>query len=131
VSTGILHRQATLTATEFLKLTPNKLTLYGTGLRFVPSGLTIKFLHSANRVHFCDSYGLRTILHYFYIALDLNYFGRMITNYARCVRETKSRIAMAKAAFNKKKDFFIGKLDLKYKEETCKVLHLEHSFVQC
>jgi hypothetical protein len=34
----------------------------------------------------------------------LNYLGSMITNDARCAREIKSRIAMAKAAFNKKKN---------------------------
>jgi len=73
---------------------------------------------------------LRTILRYFYITLDLNYFGGMITNEAKCICEIKSRIAMKEAAFNKKTPF-ISKLDLKYKEETSKVLHLEHSFVQC
>jgi hypothetical protein len=30
----------------------------------------------------------------------------MITNYERCAREIKSRIAMSKAAFNKKNTFF-------------------------
>jgi hypothetical protein len=54
-----------------------------------------------------------------------NYLGNMITNDARCTREIKSRIVMAKAAFNKK-NLFTG---LKFKEETSKVLHLEHSFV--
>jgi hypothetical protein len=39
-----------------------------------------------------------------------NYFGSMITNDARCTREIKSRIAMAKAAFNKKKTLFTNKL---------------------
>jgi hypothetical protein len=58
-----------------------------------------------------------------------NYLVSMITNDARCTREIKSRIAMAKAAFNKKKNLFIRKLDFKFKEETSKVLHLEHSFV--
>jgi hypothetical protein len=33
-----------------------------------------------------------------------NYLGSMITNDARCTREIKSRIAMAKAAFKKKKN---------------------------
>ena len=33
------------------------------------------------------------------------YLGSVITNVARCTREIKSRIAMAKAAFNKKKGF--------------------------
>jgi hypothetical protein len=32
-----------------------------------------------------------------------NYLGSMITNAARCTREIKSRIAKAKAAFNRKK----------------------------
>ena len=41
-----------------------------------------------------------------------NYLGSMITNDARCTREIKSRIAMAKAAFNNKKTLFTSKLDL-------------------
>jgi hypothetical protein len=40
----------------------------------------------------------------------------------------KPRIAMAKAAFNKKENLFTSKFGLKFKEETTKVLHLEHSF---
>jgi hypothetical protein len=36
----------------------------------------------------------------------------MITDDARCKRGVTSRIAMAKRAFNKKKDFFTSKLDL-------------------
>ena len=41
-----------------------------------------------------------------------NYLGSMITNYARCTRDMKSRIAMPNAAFNRKKTFFTRKLDL-------------------
>jgi hypothetical protein len=41
-----------------------------------------------------------------------NYFGSMVTYDARCKCEIKSRIAMAKAAFNKKKNLFTSKLDL-------------------
>jgi hypothetical protein len=40
-----------------------------------------------------------------------NYLGSMI-NDARCAREIKSRITVAKAVFNKKKDIFSSKLDL-------------------
>jgi hypothetical protein len=40
-----------------------------------------------------------------------NYLGSMITNDARCTLEIKSRIAMAKAVFNKK-TVFTSKLDL-------------------
>jgi hypothetical protein len=58
-----------------------------------------------------------------------NYFGRMITNDEICKREIKSRIAMAKAALSKKKTLFTSKLDLKFKEESSKVLHLECSFL--
>jgi hypothetical protein len=35
----------------------------------------------------------------------LKYLGSMLTYEARCTREMKSRIAMAKVAFNKKKNF--------------------------
>jgi hypothetical protein len=35
-----------------------------------------------------------------------NYLSSMITNDARCTREIKSRIAIAKAAFSKKKNLF-------------------------
>jgi hypothetical protein len=37
---------------------------------------------------------------------ELKYLGNMITNDARCTREIKARIAVAKAAFNKKKTLF-------------------------
>jgi hypothetical protein len=58
-----------------------------------------------------------------------NYLGTMTTNDARCIREIKSRIAMAKGAFNKDVDSFHQQTGLKFKEETNKVLHLKHSFV--
>jgi hypothetical protein len=45
--------------------------------------------------------------------------------------EIKSRIAMAKAAFNKKKNLFYQKIGLKFEEETSEVLRLEHSSVWC
>jgi hypothetical protein len=50
-----------------------------------------------------------------------NYLGSIITNGERCTREIKSRIVMAKAAFNKKKTFFTSKLDLHLKKKlvTC------------
>ena len=40
------------------------------------------------------------------------YLGSFLTNDGRCTCEIKSRIAMAKAAFNKKKILFTGALDL-------------------
>jgi hypothetical protein len=45
------------------------------------------------------------------------YLGNMITGDARCRLEIQSGIDMAKAAFNKMETFFIGKLDLQFKEE--------------
>jgi len=48
----------------------------------------------------------------------------MISNDARCTREIKSRIAMANAAFSKKKILFKSKL-----EESSEVSHLEHSYM--
>jgi hypothetical protein len=44
----------------------------------------------------------------------------VITNDARCTREIKSRIAMAKAEFNKKKTLFTSKLDLNLRKTLVK-----------
>jgi hypothetical protein len=49
-----------------------------------------------------------------------NYLGSMITNDAKRTREIKSRIAMSKAAFNKKKNLFTSKLDLNLKKKVVK-----------
>jgi len=51
-------------------------------------------------------------------------FGNMITICVRYTCEIKSRIAMTKAAFNKKETIFTSKLDLNIKEETDKMLRL-------
>jgi hypothetical protein len=58
------------------------------------------------------------------------YLGSILTNDGRCTREIKFRIAMAKAAFNKKKTPFTSKLEL-IEEEISKILHLERGFVWC
>jgi len=56
----------------------------------------------------------------------------MLTDDGRCTCEIKSRFAMAKTAFNKKRALFTSTLDLKkIEEETSKMLHLEHSFIWC
>jgi hypothetical protein len=55
-----------------------------------------------------------------------NCLGTMITNYARCTCDIKSRNAVIKAAFDKKN--FHQKIRIKCKEETSKALHLEHGF---
>jgi hypothetical protein len=44
----------------------------------------------------------------------------MLTNDGRCTREIKSRVAMAKAAFNKKKTLFTSKLDLNLRKKLVK-----------
>jgi hypothetical protein len=44
----------------------------------------------------------------------------MITSDARCTREIKSRIAMAKPAFNKKKNIYTSKLDLNLRKKLVK-----------
>jgi hypothetical protein len=41
-----------------------------------------------------------------------NYFCSLITNDAKCTGEMKVRVAMEKAAFNKKKILFTSKLEL-------------------
>jgi hypothetical protein len=48
-----------------------------------------------------------------------NYLDSMITNDTRCTREIKSRIAMAKAAFNKK-TLFTSKLNLNIRKKLVK-----------
>jgi hypothetical protein len=48
-----------------------------------------------------------------------SYLGSMMTNDARCTREIKSRIAMAKAAFNKM-TLFTSKLDLNLRKKLVK-----------
>ena len=58
------------------------------------------------------------------------YLGSMLTIDGRGTCEIKSRIAMAKAAFSKKKTFY-QQIGLKFEEETNKMLHLEHGFVWC
>jgi hypothetical protein len=47
-------------------------------------------------------------------------FGSMMINVARCTREIKYRIAMVKAAFNKKKTLFTRKLDLNLRKKLVK-----------
>jgi hypothetical protein len=49
-----------------------------------------------------------------------NYLGSMITSDAMCTREIKSRIAMAKTAFNKKKNLFTSKLELNLRKKLVK-----------
>jgi len=44
----------------------------------------------------------------------------LITNDARCKREIKSRIAMAKVAFNRKRTVFASKLDLNLRRKVVK-----------
>ena len=48
------------------------------------------------------------------------YFGSILTNDGRCTRETKSRIAMVKAAFNRKKSLFTSKSDLNLRKKLVK-----------
>jgi len=48
------------------------------------------------------------------------YLGSMLTNGGRCTREIKSRIAMVKAAFSKKKILFTSKLDLNFRKKLIK-----------
>ena len=49
-----------------------------------------------------------------------NYLSSMLTNDGRCTREIKSRIAMEKVAFNKKKTLFTSKLDLDLRKKLVK-----------
>jgi len=58
--------------------------------------------------------------------------GSILTNDGRCTCEIKCRIAMAKAALNKKRTLFTSTLDLELRKKLAsEVLHLEHSFIWC
>jgi len=48
------------------------------------------------------------------------YLGSMLTNDGRCTCEIKSRNAMAKAAFNKKRALFTSTLDLELRKKLVK-----------
>ena len=48
------------------------------------------------------------------------YLGSMLTNDGRCTCEIKCRIAMAKAAFSKKKTLFTSKLDINLRKKLIK-----------
>jgi len=63
------------------------------------------------------------------------YLDSITTNAARCTREIKSRLALAKAAFNKKKTLFTSVLDLSLRRKlvrynigayVCMVLKIRH-----
>jgi len=49
-----------------------------------------------------------------------NYLGSILTNDGRCTWEIKCRVAMAKAAFNKKKALFTSTLDLELRKKLVK-----------
>jgi hypothetical protein len=51
---------------------------------------------------------------------EFNYLGSMITNDERCTREIKTRIAMAKAVFNRNETLFTNKLDLEPRKKLVK-----------
>ena len=48
------------------------------------------------------------------------YLGNILTNDGRCTCEIKCRIAMAKAAFNKKRTLFARTLDLELRKKLVK-----------
>jgi hypothetical protein len=54
--------------------------------------------------------------------------GSLITNDARCTHEIKSRIAMKKAAFNKKRDLFATNFDLNFWKKLIKCYVLSIHF---
>ena len=55
---------------------------------------------------------------------SLKYLGSILTNDGRCTCEIKCRIAMAKAAFNKKKTLVTSTLDLEMRKKLVKCIAL-------
>jgi len=56
------------------------------------------------------------------------YLGNILTNDGRCTCEIKSRVAMAKAASNKKKTLFTSKLGLNLRKKLVKCHILSMAF---
>jgi len=54
------------------------------------------------------------------IVESFKYLGSILTNDRRCICEIKCRIAMAKAAFNKKRNLFTSTLDLELRRKLVK-----------
>ena len=59
------------------------------------------------------------------------YLGSILTNDGKCTCEIKSRIAMKKAAFDKKRALFTSTLDLKFRKKLIKDYIGENSIVWC
>jgi len=51
---------------------------------------------------------------------SFKYLGNILTNDGRCTCEIKCRIAIAKAAFNKKRNLFTSTLDLELRKKLVK-----------
>jgi hypothetical protein len=51
---------------------------------------------------------------------SFKYLGSILTNNGRCTCKIKSRIGMAKAAFNQKRAIFTSKIDLKLRKKLVK-----------
>ena len=66
--------------------------------------------------HYADVTSL-VVLKFNIVLECFKYFGSILTNDGRCTCEIKSRIAMAKAAFNKKKTLFTSKLGLNLRKK--------------
>jgi len=60
-----------------------------------------------------------------------NYSGNIITKEERCTSAMKSGIAMAKAAFSKKKTLFSSKFDLNLRKKIVKCYIRSVNFVWC
>jgi ribosomal protein S2 len=52
---------------------------------------------------------------------NLKYLGSILTNDGRCTYEIKSRIAMAKSAFNNKRALFTRKMELELRRKLAKL----------
>ena len=59
------------------------------------------------------------------------YLGCNISSNMNCCQEVKQRIAMAKEAFNRKRNIFCGSLKKKTTEETSEMFSVECSVVWC
>jgi len=62
---------------------------------------------------------------------SFEYLGNILTNDGRGTSAIKCRIAMVKAAFNKKRVLFSSTIGLGIEEEVSEMVHLKQGFIWC
>jgi hypothetical protein len=97
----------------------NSAERYGSPLEHVPS--VDKRYHKKKYVNIYENIHVVISLRFTIANVEsFKYLGSILTNDGRCTCESKCKIAMAKAAFNKKRTLFTSTLDLEMRKKLVK-----------